>query len=362
MKNMKKSICFLFNLLFVLFSGFSQSNFSVFKIKDKYGLIDQDRQIILPAEYSEISINKIIIAKGNFLTKVFNENAELIVQYPKVQKITQVSDNYIQVKKQLTPMEELEIIRDEKDTSIYNYILNLSNEEKYYVKDQFVSGNEDDEKWFASKSSYYSKESNFGEKTDNYFSVYPFKNKRAVIWDSDGVLKIIDDNFNVILSNIHACAETFSEGVLPVVLEDGKSGFVNYDGEFVINCDLKVNYRMNGNKEDSPVINAVFRENRAIIETSTNTKKIIDENGKNIDFPNNYHLEADYFSNGRLPVSTTIDGCKKFGFIDINGNLVIPFDFTYAEAFVNNYAVVRYDYKDAVIDAEGRIFYVNNWL
>ena len=51
------------------------------------------------------------------------------------------------------------------------------------------------------------------------------------------------------------------------------------------------------------------------------------------------------------------DKNEKYNFLSHYGNKISDSDFDYAEQFVNGYAIIKINGKDAIIDTKGNIFY-----
>jgi hypothetical protein len=67
-------------------------------------------------------------------------------------------------------------------------------------------------------------------------------------------------------------------------------------------------------------------------------------------------MEAYSFNKGLAAISMKENNTKKYGYMNKNLGIEIPCVFDYAENFVGNYAIVKYQGKDGLIDAKGNFY------
>lgn len=140
----------------------------------------------------------------------------------------------------------------------------------------------------------------------------------------------------------------FSQGLIAAGTEDGKVGFMNSKGEFVI---APAFFDYSRGDFDEGLI-AVY-----IKKHSRKEAGFIDFKGKWIILPK--YEEAGQFCGGLAPVETN----GKWGYIDKTGKFIIPPIYEYAESFQAGIATVRFRDKlgklrEAFVDAKGSIIYL----
>ena len=113
----------------------------------------------------------------------------------------------------------------------------------------------------------------------------------------------------------------FFDGLASVEI-DGKCGFITHKGDFVISPQY---YRTTDFK------NGIA----SILETITSSPKIIDNSGTII-----LAGEADYGDYSEELISCQSQENRKWGFIDIKGNSIIPFMYLYTQSFSEGKAAV----------------------
>ena len=104
----------------------------------------------------------------------------------------------------------------------------------------------------------------------------------------------------------------------------------------------------------SPSLNYNFFEGVAFIQTEKDRWYLIDKKGNKKELPQEYDFTMGGYSNGLTVVQNNE---HKFGYVDKNFELVIPFKFDAAFSFEGKYARVVYQEKDAIIDTAGNIYY-----
>lgn len=332
----------------------AEGKYSLYKSNGKYGLIDNKRNVVLKAEFSEIKYNNVYLCKtrtnGNF---VYDENINLLHYFPtKMEKLIMVSPIYFYYTTGYAV-----------DTKycVYNILNN-----KIYEVSNLIEGNTRNEPWIAARSCFYSKE--LEAQYDRYDCVYPYREKRAVILNYDRECEIINEKFETVLNGILASADYYSEGLLPIVFykegasfrnpESGKSCYVDVNGNIVYECDFDFNYiwRDTIKQIQVPEIIGSFNEGIAVIQKSDKSWIILDKNFQKHYLPKDCNVESHSYHNGLLLVSKTIDGQKKYGFIDKECKAVIPFDYSYAESFDGLYAIVEKEGKEGIINTEANFY------
>ena len=327
-----------------------ESEYSLYRENGKYGLINEKREIVLSAEYDEIQENEVYFCKseekGNY---VYSADLEVLHKFEDGQhSIIMCSPNIFFFK-----------TGEKIYTEIFLYSLsaNKTIESPIYV----VEENFSNEPWIAGKSAFF--KDDLKEFVREWHHTYPYRENRAVVVNLDFEGEIIDENFSLVIGDVKASADYYSEGLIPVVMNSGESRYVDVDGNVVFECDFDFNYinRAQPNNVHIPLVIGSFVENVAVVKAKNNQWFILDRDFNKHYLPEGYEVESYSYSNGLLLVSKTENKEKHYGFVDKNCNVVIPCDFSYAESFVGKYAIVEKDGKDAVIDKKGRIYYCSEF-
>ena len=320
--------------------------YSLYRENGKYGLINEKREIVLSAEYDEIQENEVYLCKseekGNY---VYSETLEVLHKFEDGQhSIIMCSPS-------------LFYFKTGEKWYIENFFYSLPDNTTTMTSLKAINGNKSNELWVAGRSAFFKPD--LTEFVDNWHCTYPYRENRAVVMNYDFVGEIIDEKFSLILGEIKATADYYSEGLIPVVMNSGESRYVDVNGNVVYECDFDFDYVQRGqyNSVQVPLVIGSFVEDVAVVKAKENQWFILDRDFNKHFLPEGYEVESYTYSNGLLLVSKTENKEKKYGFVDKNCNIVIPCDFSYAESFDGKYAIVEKDEKDAVIDKRGNIFY-----
>lgn len=160
---------------------------------------------------------------------------------------------------------------------------------------------------------------------------------------------IINSNGKVIAKDLIDCAFNFTQGLMPVIT-NSKSGFINNNGDFVFLCPIFYEKSSGGY---CPSLNCNFSEGYAFVPTERFSGTIYNLNGDIIKNQLPY-LSDSVYTDGWICV---YDKNEKYNFLSHCGNKISDSDFDYAEQFVNGYAIIKINGKDAIIDTKGNIFY-----
>jgi len=323
--------------------------YSLYRENGKYGLINEKREIVLPAEFDEIQENEVYLCKssekGNY---VYSADLEILHKFEDEQhSIIMCSPNIFFFK-----------TGEKIYTKIFLYSLteNEAIESLIYV----VEDNFSNAPWIAGRSAFF--KDDLKEFVRYWHRTYPYRENRAVVVNLDFVGEIIDENFSLVLNDVKASADYYSEGIIPIVMNTGESRYIDVDGNIVYECDFDFNYiqRAQPNNVQIPLVIGSFVENAAVVNAKENSWFILDRDFNKHYLPKGYEVESYSYSNGLLLVSKTENKEKKYGFVDKNCNVVIPCEFSYAESFDGKYAIVEKEGKDAVINSKGKIYYCSD--
>ena len=144
--------------------------------------------------------------------------------------------------------------------------------------------------------------------------------------------------------NTYAKMQSFSEGLAAVNVEnDNKDvwGYINTKGEVII----------------APTYGYAYPFCDGVAIVGKNDKNfVIDTKGEVVFIPEKdmVFLEEE-FSEGLIPVAKGNDLKAKCGFINTKGEEVLPFEYDYAESFIDGTAYVIKDKKFLVIDKKGKV-------
>lgn len=314
---MTKKIFFM--LLMCLFSDLYAESFSVFCIKGLYGLVNEERAIKLKAKYYKIEKNEenyFICETANSEYEFYSPKLELLYKLPAGSSARKYSNS-----------EYLVYYFDEIKNIHISKILNI-------------------ETW---KLSEYKKYENFVRE--------PFfwgENLAVVIKGSSyPSFSVIDRNENTVISNLKQAGFCFTEGLLPVILKNGQSGYINKKGKMVISVPLYEDIRMGGPKI-SPILNYYFSNGVAVFQKEKDKWCLIDRKANIKELPENYILKTRLYSKGLTVIEDTN---SKYGYLNKNAKIAIPCIFDSASNFIGEYAAVAFQGKDAIIDTKGNIFY-----
>lgn len=335
MKRMKmKLVVFYLLLCSVVYS----KDFIKIKYNEKYGLLDSNFNIVFPTIYSNIIIDNkrfLLIDNKTVIIKENNRTNSVIAKH-RVDTIEKISDS-------------IYLFSGRGPCSIYDF-----DKGKFVLQGKYIN-----KSLFGvyltemlSVENYYISLDDLEEKhlfDKNYIRTYPFIEDRAIVLKDDWVKSLINKEGEIILDNIVNSGWEFCDGLLPVITNT-KSGFINIEGEFVIECPIVDEYKTT-NSSGNPTLPCYFSDGLAYVHSSENEWIIIDKKGNEITEVN-YPSSSSIFSEGLLNVFQ--DG--KCGYINTKGELVIPLVFDDANKFDNGYAIVIYNGEDAIIDKKGNIY------
>lgn len=237
----------MFLIGFLLCSYVFAKSYSTFCLNGFYGLIDENRNIVLEPKYSEISINPIkyiFCDENDGACKIYSSNLKLIYSLPK---------------------ESLVVYHSE-----YEYVIQIKDKDKYLPAEVL----------------------NIKTGKITQYIPYPqnmiyrpfYKEGVAVVLfqppsDKDEFLfTVIDKNGKIIVDNLKQADDWYSDGLLAVELKKGKTGFINHKGELVLEVPLYEDYRMHGPKIDTWLRYSFF-EGVAFIQTEKDCWYLIDKKG-----------------------------------------------------------------------------------
>jgi len=186
-----------------------------------------------------------------------------------------------------------------------------------------------------------------------------FREGRAVIIEGkDRKIKILSINGNIYSSlNFYRTNWYFYEGLLAAQTTDGRTGYINRNGEFAFLVPI-IAYEPD--HEDSPLNATNFVNGYALIQTvkKPSVWRVINNTGRYVSDELSI-LMAEAFVDG-LSCAQTND--RKYGYINTSGEFVIEPIFDQADSFHRGYARIIYQGRDGLINTDGKIFWSDEFL
>ena len=315
---MKKIMYFTLFFLIVCNSSVFSENYSVFKKDGLYGIINKDRTVLMQPEYDYISIssNTIICYKADTrTTEIYNSSLKLLYSDTWI-NLTFYSENEILITDPMTANGQLLDVVTEQAT-VFN-------------------------KKYGEEHGY----------RDNVGLVVE-KNKIPFCYS------IADTKGNILLTDIEDAHAGYTNGMIAVIMKDGKSGFVNKKGKMVFEADFYI-FPGDIGPRKQPIIRYYFNNNYALVKNSDQKWVQYNLKGKMKVLPDNIE-PVDYgYENGLVPIVNT--ETKMQGYMNPDFKMIIPCNFTRAKKFVGSYAVVEYQNKEAIIDKKGNLYFSEDIL
>lgn len=328
-----------------------QESYSKFKSNGKYGLINQDKKVVLPAEYDEIRFNDVYLCiTSDNGSPVYDAKLNLLHKFePEAYEFKMISPSLFYYAKGT---------RVEKAWYYYS----LESNQEFDPGAYLTEGNEKDAPWISHQIGFLSPD--FSVNNSDYRRTYPFRYNRAVVLKENWEAAIVDGDFNTVADGLYAAADYYSEGLIPAVYNESKDGklsegascYLDTSGNIVYTCDFNFRCQNRSTMKDSQVREVVgsFHDGMAVVQKKDKSFVILDQNFNHYYLPEEYSVESYTYSNGLLLVSKTTGKSKRYGFADKNCNIAIPCEYTYAEPFDGPYAIVQKSGVDGVIDAAGK--------
>ncbi len=183
------------------------------------------------------------------------------------------------------------------------------------------------------------------------FTVRKFKEGLAAVqMEYEGKWGYLDKNGNLAIESKFFSAGDFIDG-LALVNFEGKFGYIDKSGEFAIEPENpnSINVPEIGYPIDHLIFNiSDFSEGRARIQIDQSVG-YLDTNGNTV-IPLQFQ-EAKDFSEGLAAVKSN----NKWGYIDLDGNWIVEAKFSTAENFSEGLAKVSIDGKSSFIDKTGKV-------
>ena len=375
---MKKNLFTVLTLLTFTAMLFGQQKYCKFVRNEKFGVLDENLQVIIPATISEdieIKDDKYVIGdSGVFYTKSQQKFKDEVVtidgksifdlktipNFESVWKIYYLNNDIF----------SFVIYKNNRYSPVY-YLYDAKNQKLYESKAKgiYVGDIRDNSSSLIAIETgcYFSLLTNKNTfQVENRYYAYPFVKNRAVVGgDKAGKLnfQIIDEKNNVILDDIEQTAMCFSEGLLPVLLKNGQSGYVDMQGNLLFECKFFIDYdnwyETYGPKE-YPILHAYQHNGVAVVQKEKNEWSVVTNKGESFNIDKNYKIKFEKFENDILPVLDK--KTNLFGFINKRAELEISCQFEKVFGYNGKYWLVSQNGKDAMLSADGNLYFIEDLL
>lgn len=293
----------------------STNGYSLFMKDGLYGIISENREIVMQPNYDYVSINSnsIICSKGR-TKEIYNTSLELLYSSKDTWgNLKFYTDNEILIRESMSGKARLLNVSTGKITD-FKGNAKYNSEEGYRDNVGLV--------WEKSKVSF----------------LYSIANMRG----------------KIILTDIEQAHSVFSNGMLAVIMTDGKSGFVNKKGEMLIETSFYIEPDDIGPRK-TPVIRYFFKDNYSLVKNAEKKWVQYSLKGEKKSFPDNI-IPADYcYENGLVPILNK--ETMKYGYMNHDFEIIIPCEFDEAHGFCGQYAIVKYKNEEAIVDMGGHVYF-----
>lgn len=328
----KKLICMLIMYLFGIFSMLSAAIFP-YRVNSKYGLMNQDFEVIKYAEYDSMNPecrNQYFIASKKDNTKnkfyIFDSIGSCI--YESDECIRHIWNDCFSV---TTPKGE-KLIQLNSDKEIFAYQFISSSEPKIPCRTDTYR-------------QYIEMSGNVIFPELEFRRAYGFYENHSVNINRNWEFEVIDTNgkykFGKDFSDL---GQHFSEGLLYAKGKNGKTGYVDYDGNFKIIIPLK-------ESDEDTCIAIDFYKNHSIVNTKKQGICLINKDGQII----KDNIKVSWFYDFSEDYALVVKKDGGFNFLSMEGNFIFNEDFEDAKNFCNGYAIIKLKGNDGLINKKGEI-------
>lgn len=305
-------IKFLYPLVFLLsVSPLIPESLSLYKYNEKYGLINEERKIREENKFTSFieSDDYLICCLRNVSPQfhAYNKNGNKEIDFDAI-AVKLVTENII-------------LISDFHDSYYYD----LKKKEKI-ADDALYAG--------------------------EIQVVFAYDTKDFEIRNPDG---------SVMKKNLRECGYRFSEGLMPIKDTDGKTGFINEKGNFVFECPI-YGFHSIYDPKIHPLYDFEFSNGIVCVPESESSFALYTKDGRKLKTVRNSRTEQRKFTSGYMLISTVDKAQKQYAFLNYKGENAFNQFFSAAERFINEYAMVVVDGKDAVINTKGDVFFCADFV
>ena len=330
---MKKRIIVMFFTSLIGFYFMMAAEIFPYRENGKYGLMDQDFEIIEFAEYDSMNPeceNQYFIAgkTKNNNREFFVFNSKGICVYKSDQNISHIWNDCFSL-----------------STKTGEKLISL-NSDKEIIAFQFVSSQEP---IIPCRKDVYRQ---YIDPTGNiifpeleFRRAYGFYENHSINLNKDWQYEVIDINGEYKFGkDFIELGQHFSEGLLYARDKKGNSGYVNYDGKFKILIPLKTT-------DEDTCIGTDFYKGRAIVNTVNHGICLISKDGEII----KDNIKVSWFYNFCDDYALVKRKDGYFNFLSLEGTFLFDEDFDDAKDFCNGYAIIKLKGTDGLINKNGEI-------
>ena len=360
---MKRIVLFFVFNIFCFFPIIAEE-YSVFKSGNKYGLIDSQLKIVIPAENQNIcfSENFILIMNSSTSIQVYDKNL-------KSKQRLSFSSNDLLYDVYFLYDDLFYIMFKTKKEGIRFNATNGTSIASTLIKNGLVQDSVAFDKYFPeiqqNKRGYTTADGEFINYSD-FELLYSFVESRAVIVKEDEntfqwKYRIIDEKGNLIIE-VKDCGNHFKEGLLAARLLSGETGFISPEGNVKFLCPMV----SDGERMTmAPSLKYYFSEGYVYVQKRKGVWQVFDKEGNTVSeelpyYPGTAFRRTNGFTYGLLNVTDPKTGLS--GFINPKGETVIPFLYTSVQNFYNGFAIVQKDGVDGVINNKGKFTAVTDFM
>ena len=208
---------------------------------------------------------------------------------------------------------------------------------------------------------------NGNEVSDGYIAKMPTKDgQHYIVYDEDGIYKIIDNSGNVVIDNKYTNIEEIADNYY-IVANNRNNGIIDLTGKSLV--DLKYNSIVE--LDNTELLQANISATSTVSLINKNMQVVVTMDNANIDVEDGYirlysETEDKYFdyAGNELSVKDVFPNNKmyaqeengKWGFADKNGNIIVQNEYDMVtELNEYGFAGIKKDDKWGVIDENGQI-------
>ncbi len=335
---------------------------TIFKYKEKYGVINEKKEVVILPEYDSIKMSsKGLICKTiqEDFTKysIFDTKGLLIYYSDRASLPYFVSDNYV-------------AFIDPTKGKGYQ-ILNLESHQLLSTdsSSKISSGSDDSVPLYPIGKAYFKKDfSKVGIKP-LFLDIKPFREGYASVHVKEGNKPglnsadtaedryyFINSKGKKVLGPFRHVSDFISEGIFAVYTLDGRIGFMNVKGEYLFSADLLPT----STSEETPSYNYEFHDGYVVTATDgPDSIKIFNTKGIETKKPANFSSCDPTFSQGLLGFSDK--ETNLWGFMNGKGKVIVPCIYKKTSPFQGDFASVELQNEegnvvDGIIDRKGKFY------
>ena len=169
-----------------------------------------------------------------------------------------------------------------------------------------------------------------------YDYIYPFNDEFSTVAYSDKEFFVINTDGNPVNDKRYRYIEEFKNG-MALAYSEGY-GYIDHNGNEVIKC-------IHSDVKQGTAISVFLKKD--------NKWALYSPDGRNM--TGYIYDDAGEFENGLSAVSIESDGNKKYGYVNDSGDIIIPMIYSQAQKFKYGKAIVSQGFAHGIIDIEGNV-------